>query len=968
VPGSIIAAAVGAIASAGAASALAGTAFATAIGAFGVKVVAGFAGGVAAAGISAAFGARSRKPQESAAATLQSRMLSVRQPIAAREIVYGEARKGGVIVYIGTARGTATALTTEGFVVPAAPHQVRLAQAASFVAIESVQLVDVIADDALIAETFTPLAAVGGTPGPGQYSIAGGVVTLPESAVGRNVRISYHHLSGVDTNQRLIVVYAMADHQCEGFTGHFFDDEELVLGEAGIAGGRYAGHVQVLTALGAPDQAAMPFLLEALPDWTAAHRLRGITYTVLSLWWNPDIFPGGLPNYTGRLRGRRLYDPRSGLTAWSDNWALCVADYLADSRYGMRAPYASAHDTAQLVAAANICDEAIALASGGSERRFTCNGVLSSSPRRRENLEVLLSAGAGRAVKVGGLWRVLPAAYTTPTVTLTERDLRGALRVNPLLPVQDLANGIKGVYTSPANAWQPADFPALASATFAAQDGGERIWRDIDLPFTTSGATAQRIAKIELLRTRQQITVSAACRLSAYRLRAGDFVYLTLARYGWVAKPFEVVESAASFEAGNIGVDLLLRATAATVFAWSSSEEQAADPAPNTGLADPFVVAAPGVPAVAESLYETSGSVGVRTRVRATWAASSDGQAAVYELQWQQPGAERWASSGELRSLGYDIDDLAAGVYDFRVRARSAIGHPSLWAQTRREILGLTARPADVTGLTLQAISSLALLYWDRHPDLDVRIGGRIHVRHSEALTGATWEASYSVVEPLPGDSTVAALPLKSGTYLLRAADSTGQFSEAAALATTRAGTVLNFATVGTPVQEDPTFPGTKSGVVVSGSNLTLSGSGMWDSIADVDAVSNIDGFGGFTGSGTYTFAAGIDLGSVKRVQLRTTLAMQVVQSSSLIDSRTDFIDDWLDVDGAAAGGVGDCVIEVRETDDDPGGTPVWSEWRRLITADYTARAFQFRARLSCTDPAYNVQVSQLRVTAKEVV
>lgn len=941
---------------------------AAAVGGFGVAALSALAGGLASYAVSAAFGgARSKRPN--ASVSLESRTLSIRQPIAPREIVYGEVRKGGVIVFAGNAAGGDQQSTIENFVVPPAPHQVRVANAAQFLAVESVTLADERSDGlGGSTVTFTDLALSAGTPSGNTYARSGGLFTFPEQLAGRSVRIVYSYSRALVSNARLRIVYAMASHEIDAYTGFFFDDEQLVVDSLGRVGGRFAGHASVVGFLGTADQAASADLVANVPGWSANHRLRGIAYCVVALQWNPDLFPNGIPNFTASLRGAKLYDPRTGLTAWSNNWALAVAHYLADARYGLGASYASQQDTAQLIAAANVCDELVPLAAGGSERRYTCNGVISTGAKRRENLEALLSAGAGRAVKVGPTWRVLPAAYMTPSVTLTESDLRGPVRIVPRLSRRELANGVKGVFVSPANAWQAADFPAVASSAFLAEDGGQRLWRDIDLPFTTSAATAQRIAKIELLRTRQQITVTLDCKLSAYRVRAGDVVLLTLARYGWSAKPFEVVEATLSIGADATGVRLLLRETAPAVYDWQTSEEQQLDPAPDTALPNPLVVLSPGAPAIAEELYETTGSAGVRARARVTWAASPDGQALGYELEWQEVGATGWRQSGALVGREYVIDDIAPGRYDVRVRARNALGVASLWSQSRVELLGLSGRPADVTGLTVQIIGSLALLYWSRHPDLDVRIGGRLHIRHSELLTGASWENSYSVIDPIPGDATSAAVPAKSGTYLVRAEDSSGTLAAAAASVVTRAGTVLAFAGVGAPVQEDPTFPGAKSGVVVSGSSLTLSGSGLWDSIADVDAVSNVDGFGGFSGSGTYTFSAGIDLGSVKRVQLRTTITVATVQAATLLDSRTELVDDWLDWDGPAAGAVGDCVIEVRETDDDPAGTPTWSAWRRLITADYHARAFQFRALLSCSDPAYNVQVSALRVAAVEVV
>ena len=70
------------------------------------------------------------------------------------------------------------------------------------------------------------------------------------------------------------------------------------------------------------------------------------------------------------------------------------------------------------------------------------------------------------------------------------------------------------------------------------------------------------------------------------------------------------------------------------------------------------------------------------------------------------------------------------------------------------------------------------VLRWDQSPDLDVRVGGKIVFRHSEA--GTTWPASVSIGEAVPGSATVAVLPLKAGEYLAKAVDSSGIQSAAA--------------------------------------------------------------------------------------------------------------------------------------------------------------------------------------------
>jgi hypothetical protein len=147
---------------------------------------------------------------------------------------------------------------------------------------------------------------------------------------------------------------------------------------------------------------------------------------------------------------------------------------------------------------------------------------------------------------------------------------------------------------------------------------------------------------------------------------------------------------------------------------------------------------------------------------------------------------------------------------------------------------------------------------------------------------------------------------------------------------------------------------------------LKLAGVGMFDSISSLDAIDDVDSFGGVASSGTYTFAAGIDLGSVSNVRLTGKLVGTVVNVLDLIDDRTNDMDLWLDFDGSGGGGSADAYLEARQTDDDPSGSPDWGGWTRLDAAEKRARAFQFRAQLSASDAAYNIWITQARMTAEQ--
>ena len=541
--------------------------------------------------------------------------------------------------------------------------------------------------------------------------------------------------------------------------------------------------------------------------------------------------------------------------------------------------------------------------------------------------------------------------------------------MQPRLSRRDLCNAVKGLYVSPTNDYQPSDFPPVVNAFYMSQDQDERIWRELDLQFTNSAAMAQRIAKIELERTRQQISLEWVGKFSCYRLQPGDTVLLDIDRYGWeryiadgyiasgyyetsgTGKPFEVVSSQLVFEevdgAVAIGCDLVLRETAQHIYTWSE-EETTVDLAPDTTLPNPFTVAVPGAPAITDELVETHDVINIL--VRMSWGRAQDAFISLYQPEYRKSGETNWVVLPVTAALSVDIFGLTLGNYEFRVKAINNIGVTSAYsATTLYEILGAADIPATPTGLSLQIAGGTAILTLDLHPELDVRSGGRILVRHTEALTSQSWEESLSIgnLESWPGNSVVIFLPLKPGSYLVKAQDSGGRQSDTFAVITTKQASVLAFTQLATPLQEDNTFPGTKTNCEVVTNTLRLTEPA------------------GVSPSGNYVFAAGFDFTTVRRARVTGQLEAVVYNALDTIDARTDLIDDWLNFDGTTGlGGGADCWLETRETDDDPAGSPTWSVWKRLDAGEFQCRGMQFRLQMISTDPILNLQVDVLRVKA----
>lgn len=302
-----------------------------------------------------------------------------------------------------------------------------------------------------------------------------------------------------------------------------------------------------------------------------------------------------------------------------------------------------------------------------SEPRYACNGTLSLDQSHGGNLTRLLSASRGEAIYSGGKWVLLPAVWRAPTITLDEDDLAGPVSVSVRQPWRDVFNGVKGVFVNPDAYWQADDFPAIRSSTALAEDNGEEKWKDVDLPFTTSAATAQRIAKIDLLACRQQITVKVTCKLTAMRVRAGSVIKISLARYGWVEKPFKVEEWGFVVRGTTLLIEMALRETDESVFDWASSEEQTTDPAPNTDLPDLRDVDPPASIDVVDLPFGDSGAVAV------TLGESAGPYLRAYQVEYLAPGAATYTVVPAAETREFVIRNLAPGAYIFRGKALSTM-------------------------------------------------------------------------------------------------------------------------------------------------------------------------------------------------------------------------------------------------------------------------------------------------------
>ena len=430
------------------------------------------------------------------------------------------------------------------------------------------------------ALTFVALKALMGDINMGMTS-AGIQVNSVNATAPHRVIYGQQRVGGVityqeatDDNKFLHLFICVAGHEVEEIGQIYINDEAVTLDGSGfVTSNDWDSKIRIKKHLGTSTQATDPdFLLETEnPDIDSSFTGRGIAYLYVRMTYDAEVFAQGMPLVTALVKGRKVLDPRTGVTAYSTNAALCIRDY-ASVDFGIGA-IANELDDAIWGAEADICDEAVTLAAGGTENRYELNGSFTLDLPPKDVMPRMLTACAGTFFWSQGEFILKTGYYSTPVATFDESHLRSGIQIDPRVSSRDNFNIVRGTFMDAGQKWITVDYPEVTGAAFVAEDNGEENAIDLPLPFTTSNPMAQRLAKVTLYRNREQITFSGKFSLEAYSVQVGDNINITNAQMGFVVKPFEVQAWQLVYEKGSpIAVNMTLREISAAAFSWSAEE------------------------------------------------------------------------------------------------------------------------------------------------------------------------------------------------------------------------------------------------------------------------------------------------------------------------------------------------------------------------------------------------------------
>ena len=504
-------------------------------------------------------------------------------------------------------------------------------------------------------------------PASGGYSINVNPVgsALPTATVYGRARVGgsvfYQEVLGKTSLTRMI---AFANHEIEEFEGIYFNSEKVtgtstfgsyetvfqLTDEDGSIRFISDGSYRYAERLGTNDQEYIEIIGPTAGSrsavWDAEHRAVGVSYLAVAFNYSRDAFPNGVPVVSATIKGKKIYDPRTETTAWSDNPALILRDYLLSSGI---ATDTDDIDETLFATAANICDETVRLdkavttvgttivsgemyeikTSTGStdftsfgaadntvgtvfvatrdgtgsdgtdevydvQKRYICNASFTSEEQPQNIIKSISDTMAGMVWCQDGKWGCKAAKAVTPVITFDEDDLRSGLSIRTRNTRREGFNQVIGLFKGDETNWQPANFPSITSDVFLEVDNNQESTLELDLPFVSNSVQAQRIAKISLYRNREQLKISGSFGMRALQVGVGDVVNITNSRLGFSSKQFEVIEWSFGL-AGDMTLEvaMVLQEISDEVFEWDAEERSFESN--NTTLASPFFVPALGI-------------------------------------------------------------------------------------------------------------------------------------------------------------------------------------------------------------------------------------------------------------------------------------------------------------------------------------------------------------------------------------
>ena len=610
--------------------------------------------------------------------------------------------------------------------------------------------------------------------------------TIKQALPPRTITIGRDMLGGAyfvheKVNGDIYIGLMHGDGPYDAIEANWLDDKEGPAdASAGVMIEPWMDRVSVESHLGASDQAASPMLRGVFPTtWTEDHRLRGVCYSVMELQGVKkeklgSVYPSGFPKHRVLLRGALVFDPRDASTHWSETPALGIRHWLTHPR-GMGLP-PDLIDEESFAAAADLHEQDVAKASGGTEKRYTVSVTASLVEPPHQTLGKVLRACDGELYpSADGRIALRGGAWEEPTVALTERDVV-SYDYQSGAGVMVAFNRLKVSFKDPSNDWQPNEVDPWEDAASQAAVGV--LSQDADFTMVTQWRQARRLAKIETAKKNARHVVSVVVRYRAALAAWGErCVRLTLPELGLVDEPMWI--AGVSLDLAAMTGAVALRSLSPSAYDWEPATEEGAAPTPASSMS--VVVDPPAVAGLSVTIERTQITAGVYAAA-AKAAVSPPAVAGVWTLvgRFRKSGDADWIDMAEASDWAVVTAPLADGAtYEIEVAHGGGLGADGPlgpWASASVTAVADPTAPAVPASPTATKSGADALIAWTAPNSVNVAFVDVLRGASSSA-GAASVVASYATGPNQGGSHTIASEPAGAHWYFVRARNASGAAS-----------------------------------------------------------------------------------------------------------------------------------------------------------------------------------------------
>ena len=654
----------------------------------------------------------------------------------------------------------------------------------------------------------------------------GGTVTFLEST-GSNNKILHQ-------------IIVLANHEVEEIGDIYLNDEVVTMSNENVTSAPYNGFLKVYKHTGnqtsvndsfANSSSDLASTLIAETSTGSDFVGKGLSYLYCRFTYDQDAYTNGLPTVTAVVKGKKLVKTINGVEqtpVYTNNAAWVIRDYLT-SEYGLDD---DSIDDATFEAAAVVSDKTDILSDGS--RQYVVDGVVSLNQPIGDILNQMMTSCAGTLFWGAGHWKLYAGEFITPTKTLTLDDLRSGISLDTKVSTRDNFNKITGTFIDKTQDWISADYPAVASDLFLADDNNVETATDLQLPFTTNSIAAQRLAKQTLYRSREQMSLSADFGLNALDVEVGDFIKFRNERYGWGVgneKTFEVTGWRLNPDPENLDlrVNLQLRESSEAAFGFGVSDEKEIL-SNNTTLLKYYDVPSIGL-TVTQEYREVNENVVNVLVVQANSDAIERVDSVI--LKYKKTSDTNFKSvgqtilinggdsAGRFEIIGVDAPQVneAPINYTISVIPVNALGFRGPAVETSYNLTADTTPPAAPSSLTHLLSGGTIFFDWTSVADLDLSHYKLYYSANASANLGDA--STLAVVEKIARPATSISYPALAGKFFVSSVDKTGNES-ATASSTVISAAELPSLNISDTHTENPSFSGTKSNLTVAGGSLFM--------------------------------------------------------------------------------------------------------------------------------------------------